>query len=133
MKIITHIAAGLLGIAFITFGLNHFLGFIPMGEGPPAGSRPALFFGAIAPSGFLTFVKVLEILGGIAVIIPFTRNLGLLVLEPIVINILAINLFIMGGTAILQPPVIAVSVLSAFVLWAQRADFLKLIPTTKNS
>lgn len=127
MKHIPTIAATLLGLIFITFGLNHFLKFIPMGGGPPAGSPPALFFGAIGPTGFLTFVKVFEIVGGILVLLPLTRNIGLLVLGPIVINILAFNVFIAGGSAVLQTPVIAVSVLAAYLLWKGRKKFAGLL------
>jgi putative oxidoreductase len=123
-------AAGLLGLAFIFFGLNHFLNFLPSPGSPPPGHPVALFFGAIAPTGFLTFVKVLEILGGIAVIIPLTRNIGLLILGPIVVNILAFKIFIAGG-GLLDPVLIAICVLSAYTLIAQRADFLKLIPCKK--
>ena len=121
------IAAGLLGLAFVTFGANHFLKFIPMGDPPPEGSPAALFFGAFYPSGWLTFVKVCEIAGGILVAIPKTRNFGLLVLGPIVLNILAFNLFLTKGAGLLQPPVIAVSVLSAYLLWSERKKFAKLL------
>lgn len=127
MKHIPNIAAGLLGLAFLVFGLNHFLNFIPKGDGPPAGSPPALFFGAIIPTGFLTFVKIFEILGGILVAIPKTRNFGLLILGPIVINIIAINIFIMGGNSVFQPPVIIVGVLSAYLLFVERQKFLNLL------
>lgn len=127
MKKITTISSILFGLAFITFGFNFFLNFIPMGDGPPAGSPPALFFGAVGPTGFMTFVKVLEIIGGFAMLIPLTRNLGLLILGPIVVNILAFNIFIAGGAAVLQPPVLAVTALSLILLWAQRNDFLTLI------
>ncbi len=85
-----------------------------------------MFFGSIYASGFLAFVKVFEIIGGILVAIPKTRNFGLLVLGPIVINILAINTFISPG-GLTQPPVILIAVLSAFLLWAGRASFAKLV------
>lgn len=122
-------AAGLLGLAFFTFGLNHFLNFIPMPkDGSPEGSPPALFFAAIAPTGYLSMIKAFEIIGAILVAVPKTRNWGLLVLGPIVVNILAVNLFLMGGLpALLQPPVILVSVLSAYLLWDGREKFLRLL------
>ena len=123
------IASAVLGLAFFTFGLNHFLNFIPMPEaGPPEGSPQALFFGAIYPTGYLGMIKACEIIGAILVAIPKTRNWGLLVLGPIVVNILAVNLFLMGGiSALLQPPVILVSVLSAYLLWDGRGKFLRLL------
>lgn len=126
MKHIPSIAGGILGLAFIVFGLNHFLHFIEI-PAPPEGSPPYLFFGAIGPSGYLTFIKVCEILGGIAVAIPRTRNLGLLVLGPIVINILAFQVFLAKGAGLLDPPVIIVTVLSAYLLWVGRKQFCALL------
>ena len=122
-----HIAATLLGLAFMVFGLNHFLNFIPMGDPPPEGSPPALFFGAIGPTGYLSFVKIVEIVGGVLVAIPKTRNFGLLALGPVVINILAFNIFLTKGAGLLQPPVILISVLSAYLLWCGRKQFLGLL------
>lgn len=127
MKHIPQIAASLLALSFLLFGLNHFFNFLPGGGNPPEGSPPALFFGAIFPTGFLTFVKACEIIGAILVAIPKTRNFGLLILGPIVINILATNIFIMGGGAVFALPVIAVSVLSAYLLFEERDKFLNLM------
>ena len=127
MKKLPSIAAVLLGLAFITFGLNHFLKFMSTGGMSPAGSPAAAFFGAIFTTGFLAFVKILEITGGILVALPKTRNIGLLVLGPIVLNIIAINVFIKGGTSVFEPPVIVISVLSAYLLFAARDKFLGLL------
>lgn len=127
MKQASHIAAGLLGLGFIIFGFNFFYKFIPMGDRPAAGSPAALFWGAVAASGFMAFVKVLEIIGGVLVALPKTRNLGLLIIGPIVVNILAYNIFIAGGGAVFQPPVILFSALAAFVLWTKRETWLTLI------
>lgn len=123
---ITIIAGGLLGLLFLIFGMNFFLKFIPM---PPMeeGSPPTVFMGAMYASGYLTFVKLLEIIGGLLVAIPKTRNLGLLILGPIIVNILAFQIFLVGGKGILQPPVIFIALLSAFLLWSGRSSFAKLI------
>ena len=118
------IAGALLGLLFIVFGLNFFLHFIPI-PSPPEGSHAASFMGADYMTGFLTFVKVLEILGGVLVAIPKTRNLGLLILGPIIVNILAFNYFIAGG-GLLQPPVVLVTLLAAFLLYVERSAFRKL-------
>ena len=84
------IFTSMLILAFVVFGANHFLKFISMGDPPPEGSPILMFFGAFS-SGWMDFIKVLEIAGGILVAIPKTRNFGLLILGPIVINILAFN------------------------------------------
>ena len=117
------IAGALLGLLFIVFGLNFFL--IYSNTFTTGRSHTASFMGAAYMTGFLTFVKVLEILGGVLVAIPKTRNLGLLILGPIIVNILAFNYFIAGG-GLLQPPVILVTVLAAFLLYVERSAFRKL-------
>jgi putative oxidoreductase len=126
MKHIPNIAGGLLGLAFITFGLNHFLHFIAMPTAPE-GSPPAMFMGALYTTGYLSFIKVLEILGGLLVALPKTRNIGLLVLGPVIVNILAFHVFLTNGGGLFDPPVIAVSVLSAYLLWVGRKKFCGLL------
>ena len=127
MKYATHIAAGLLGLLFIVFGMNHFLHFIPMPPGPPEGSPSALFFAAIFPTGFLTFVKVLEVLGGVLVVIPKTRNIGLLVLAPIIVNIFAFHIFLLKGAALVDPVMALLLILPLFLLWSGRGKFAGLL------
>ena len=127
MKHAPTIAGALLGLLFIVFGSNFFLKFIPMPAGPPEGSPPALFMAALYPTGYLAFVKVFEILGGVLVAIPKTRNIGLLVLGPIIINILAFHAFLAGGAGFKDPVVILVTVLAAFLLWSGRRKFLGLL------
>ncbi len=122
---ITLIAGGLLGLVFVVFGLNFFLKFLPT-PSPPEGTPAAAFMGAMFGTGYLAFIKVLEIIGGILVAIPKTRNFGLLIIGPIVVNILAFNTFMAKG-GLLQPPVILVAVLSAWLLWAGREKFINLL------
>jgi uncharacterized membrane protein YphA (DoxX/SURF4 family) len=112
MKHAPTIAGGLLGLLFIIFGLNFFLKFIPMPPGPPEGSPAALFFGALFPTGYLAFVKVLEIIGGLLVAIPKTRNFGLLILGPIIINILAFHVFLTNRAGLLDPPLLLICALA---------------------
>ena len=120
------IAGGLLGLLFLVFGLNFFLQFLPM-PSPPEGSPMALFMGAMYTSGYLAFVKVLEISGGVLVAIPKTRNIGLLILTPIIVNILAIHVFLMGGAGLIDPPVILITALAAFLIWSARKSAAALV------
>ena len=130
MKHIYNFTAGLLGFVFIVFGVNFFLKFIAIPQ-PPEGSPAAMFLGGMLLGGLLAFVKVLEILGGILVAIPRTRNLGLLILGPIIVNIAAFNFFFFGPLALLQPPVLLVSALALIQVVAARRAFLHFI-TSKN-
>ena len=127
MKHAPNIAGGLLGLLFLVFGLNFFLKFIPMPPGPPEGSPPALFMAALYPTGYLAFVKVFEILGGVLVAIPKTRNFGLLVLGPVIVNILAFHLFLTKGAGLADPVVILICALAAFLLWSARRPFAALL------
>lgn len=125
-KYLPTVAGALLGLLFVAVGLMVLLGLGPAPEPPPEGSAPAHFFAAFGPTGYLTFVKVLEVLGGVLVAVPKTRNLGLLALGPIVVNILAFHLFV-ARDGILDPMLLGVSVLSLYLLWVERRAFADLV------
>lgn len=128
MKYAPTIAGVLLGLLFIASALVVLLHLVQMPP-PPEGTPAALFMGAFVPTGYLTFVKVLELLGGVLVAIPRTRNFGLLVLGPIIVNILAFHIFIMKGAGLFDPPFIipVIALLAAYLLWAGRKAFAGLL------
>jgi putative oxidoreductase len=126
MKYAPTIAGILLGLLFIMSSVVVLFSLVQMPP-PPEGSPAALFFGAFGPTGYMTFVKVLELLGGILVMIPRTRNFGLLVLGPIIVNILAFHTFITKGAGLFDPILIAIVVLAAYLLWAGRKAFAGLL------
>lgn len=125
MKIAGNIAGILLGLVFVVFGLNYFLRFIPIPP-PPEGSPAAQFMGAIYASGFLAFVKVLEITGGILTAIPRTRPLGLLILVPIIVNIVAFHVFLARG-GVFDPPVLVSAIAALFLIWVHRRGVVALV------
>jgi hypothetical protein len=127
MKHAPDIAGGLLGLAFLIFGLNFFVPFLPESPPPPPNSPAGAFAGAMFATGYLTFVKVLEILGGVLVGIPKTRNIGLLILGPIIVNILCFNAFLTGGKGLFSPPVLLISLLALFLVWSERKAFSALL------
>ena len=127
MKKAQMIAGSLLGLLFMVFGANFFLNFIPMPPPPPAASAPGMFFGAVYASGFLAFVKVLEMAGGLLVAIPRTRVIGLLVLTPIIVNIIAFHAFITAGEGLFAPPVVLIAALAVFLIWSHRKGVAALI------
>ena len=127
MKYAPAIAGGLLGLVFFAGGLTFLLNMIPAQPAPPEGSPMALFMGAFMPTGYMHFVKVGELLGGILVAVPRTRNLGLLVLGPIILNILAFHIFITKGVGLFEPVLIVICLLAAFLLWSGRKAFAGLL------
>lgn len=121
------IASILLGLLFIMSAVMVLFNLVKAPP-PPEGSPAAMFFGAFAPTGYLTFVKVLELVGGLLVMIPRLRNVGLLVLGPIIVNIVAFHLFIGGGFAdFANPMLLAVVVLPLYLLWVGRQNFARLL------
>jgi len=124
MKIAANIAGALLGLLFVLFSSMFFLGKMP--APPPETPKIVLdFMGIFAPSGWLTFVKACELTGGILVAIPTTRNFGLLVLGPIIINIVVFHALVAGGGVFPIPLVLGL--LALFLLWCDRRKFAGLL------
>jgi putative oxidoreductase len=118
MRLLVALAGAAFGLLFVYAAVVVLFGLGDAPPPPPEGSAMASFFGAFGPTGWLTFVKVLELVGGVLVAIPRTRNLGLLVLGPIVVNILAFHAFV-ARDGLLQPMLLAITVLPLFLLLAE--------------
>ncbi|MBA3938890.1 MAG: hypothetical protein H0X38_15690 [Planctomycetes bacterium] len=120
MRIAALIAGILLGLVFLMASVTYFFHLYTPEKMPPAGSPPALFMGALVPTHFMDFVKSLELLGGLLVMIPRTRRLALLILGPIIVNILAFHIFVANGEGLANPMVLMLPVLALFLVWAER-------------
>ena len=124
LPIVAGIVLGLLFVMSAVMVLFNLVKMPPMPEGTP----PAMFFAAFGPTGYMKFVKVLELAGGLLVMIPRLRNVGLLVLGPIIVNILAFHLFIGGGFKdLLNPMILIIITLSLYLLWVGRKNFSGLL------
>jgi len=126
MKHIPTIARCLLGLIFVVFSLNFWLGFIPVPP-PPEDSAAAAFMGAIYASGFLTVVKILELLGGALLLAGRYVNFALAVLGPIVVNIVLYHIFILQGGYLMA---VVVGVLAVVAL-AGRREFVNALCAPK--
>jgi putative oxidoreductase len=85
MKITTHIARVILGLLFLTFGLNGFLHFIPM---PPPTGLAGQYLGALFVSHYLVAVFLLQAIAGALLLINRYVAVALVFLGPVVVNIL---------------------------------------------
>lgn len=126
MKHIPNIVGGLLGLAFIAFSLMYFFDLMPKMAPPPEGSPAGHFMAAFGPTGYFNFVKTCELIGGILCAIPLTRNIGLLFLGPVILNILAFHAFVAKG-GLTDPPLVIICLLAAYLLWSARARFAGLL------
>lgn len=128
MKIAAAIAGALLGILFIASSvmvLFNLMGDQPM---PEMNASAKQFMEVFATTGYLTFVKVCELLGGLLILVPRTRPVGLLLLGPIIANILFYHQFVMkDGLILLNPMLMGISVIALFLLWADRAKWKALV------
>lgn len=127
MKKYLPIVAGIvLGLLFVMASMMFFLKLYPEPKFPE-GSTIAHFMAALGPTGYMHFVKVFELLGGILVAIPRTRNYGLLVLGPIIVNIIAFHIFIAGPKGLLDPMLDVIIALALYLLWVGRKAFAGLL------
>jgi uncharacterized membrane protein YphA (DoxX/SURF4 family) len=110
----------LLGTGFIIFGLNILHPFLNPPP-PPAGSVTAQFVAVMVPSHWMALVGAVQLLGGLLVLAGRTAPLGLVLLGPILVNILAFHAFIQGGQGI--APGLVFSVLEIFLIYAYRSYF----------
>lgn len=129
VKMLSLVAGILLGLGFVNAAVMVLFGLVDAPP-PPEGTPMAHFFTAFGPTGYLTLVKVLELVGGVLVAIPRTRCLGLLVLGPILVNILAFHWFV-AGDGFGGPMVLGLCGLALFLLWAERRAFAGLIASPR--
>ena len=114
MKILIIIVRTLLGLMFVVFGLNAFLQFIPA---PPPKGLAGDFTKALFVSHYFYVVAVLQIAGGLLLLIGKFVPLGLTLLGPVIVNILLFHIFLEPtGLGI----AVVVSALALFLLWAYR-------------
>jgi len=129
MKYLPSIAGALLGALFILSACVVLFGFAPTPD-IPEGTPVAHFMAAFGPTGYMTFVKVVELLGGVFVAIPQTRNLGLLLLGPVIVNILAFHGFV-ARDGLLNPMIIFICLLALYLLWAERMSWKNLVSRSR--
>ena len=118
MKYAIIIARVLLGLVFAVFGSNAFLHFIPM---PPMQGQAGAFIGALASSGYIYVIALLQVVGGLLLLIGARFvPLGLTLLGPVIVNIMLYHIFLdQSGVAM----ACVISILALFLLWVYRYKF----------
>src|SRR5260221_8732178 len=120
MKIVTIIVRILLGVVFFVFGLNGFVGFIPM---PPLTGTAGAFIGALFSSHYLYLVSGVELIAGILLLVNRFVPLALAMLAPMLANILAYHVTMqMEGL----PLALITTLLWVILVWRYRAHFTAL-------
>ncbi|HXS99172.1 MAG TPA: DoxX family protein [Elusimicrobiota bacterium] len=124
MKIAIAVTRFLLGLGFAVFGANIIHPFMPQ---PPMSGLPLQFMTVMGPTHWMTLVGAFQLVGGLLVLAGGTAPLGLALLAPVLVNILAFHTLLMGGEGI--APGAVFTVLELFLLYAYRGYFAPLLTT----
>jgi len=133
MKTAIVISRFILGLGFVIFGLNILHPFLP--QPPiPDGSLPARFLGVVGPTHWMALAGLFQVFGGVFVLLGRTAPIGLTLLGPVLVNILAFHILLMGGAGI--APGLVCSALELFLIYSYRSYFVPIftinaVPTSK--
>jgi putative oxidoreductase len=125
-KYLPCIAGVLLGLCFLAASVPILFNLITIPK-LPEGTPAWHFMEAFVPTGYFKFVKLFEFTGGIVVMIPRLRNIGLLLLGPVIVNIIAFNVLIDDPHQLINPMVIIIIVCALYLLWNARKKFSGLL------
>jgi putative oxidoreductase len=119
MKYIKQIPVLLLGLIFVVFGAIYFLN-LPM---PAMTGMAAAFAGILVTTGYMTVVKVLEVVIGIMLFVPKTRKLALILIAPIAFNIFLFDVLISKSFGL----GIILLILIAIGIYQNRASYMTIV------
>jgi putative oxidoreductase len=120
------IASVALGLLFLMASTMFFLKLGPQPDFAES-SPSAHFMAAFGPTGYMTFVKMFELIGGILVLIPRLRNVGLLLLCPVLVNIIAFHTLVDDPKHLLNPMLGIIVICVLYLLWDARKKFAGLL------
>ena len=130
MKIAVLIARILLGLIFVVFGLNFFFHFSFMPAPAPMSDKAQAFAGGLYGSGyFFQYMKVIEIISGLAILFNRYTALFLLILFPVSVNIFLFHSILVPSGV---PVAAVIIILHLFLAFAYRKYYTSLftaVPT----
>jgi uncharacterized membrane protein YphA (DoxX/SURF4 family) len=125
-KYLPTIAGILLGLCFLAASVPVLFNLVAIPK-LPEGTPAAHFMAAFVPTGYLKFVKFFELGGGLLVLIPRVRNLGLLLLGPVIVNIIAFHVLVDDPKHLINPMLDIIIVCALYLLWDARKKFSGLL------
>jgi putative oxidoreductase len=126
-KYLPTIAGTLLGLCFLAASIPVLLNLVPFPKFPD-GTPIAHFMAAFVPTGYVKFVKMFEFVGGVLVLVPRLRNIGLLLLGPVIVNIIAFTTLVDNPSHLIVNPMLGIIIVCAlFLLWNARQKFSGLL------
>jgi uncharacterized membrane protein YphA (DoxX/SURF4 family) len=116
------IARVLLGLAFLIFGLNGFLNFMPAPKNMPPDIMNVM--GAVMKGGWMTVVSGAEVIAALMLLTNRFVPLALALLAPVIVGIITFHLAMAPATI---GPGIVVLVLELYLAWAYRDAFRPML------
>ncbi len=100
------------GAAFLLFGLNGFLHFLPQPPAPPAAGA---FAGALFATGYMfPLVKATEIVSAVLLLSNRYVPLALAIIAPVIVNIVAFHAFLAPAGLVLPLLLLATELVLAY-------------------
>jgi hypothetical protein len=110
------------GVAFLVFGVNGFLHFLPMPTPPPAAGA---FFGALFSTGYMIpLIKTTEVVTAILLLSNRFVPLALALIAPVIVNIVAFHAFLAPAGIALPLLLLATELTLA---WSYRNAFVPML------
>ena len=125
-KCLPCIAGVVLGLCFLAASVPVLFNLIAIPQ-LPEGTPAAHFMAAFVPTGYVKFVKLFEFTGGLVVMIPRLRSIGLLLLGPVIVNIIAFHALIDDPRHLINPMLDTIIVCALYLLWDARKKFSGLL------
>jgi len=125
-KYLPTIAGTLLGLCFLAASIPVLFNLVPFPK-LPEGTPAAHFMAAFVPTGYVKFVKMFEFIGGLLALVPRLRNVALLLLGPVIVNIIAFHTLIEDPKHLINPILDIIVVCALYLLWDARKKFAGLL------
>ncbi|TVR41248.1 MAG: hypothetical protein EA394_06400 [Bacteroidia bacterium] len=116
MKLFENIIIYLFAALYLVFGLNFFFDFLPM---PALEGNELAYFTLLGATGYMTAVKILELVVAAMLLFNFRRPLAYLLILPVSVNILMYDVFI-ANTLMLGLPMVLMNV---FLIYRKRSQY----------
>ncbi len=118
MRLAATICRYLLGLMFLTFGLNGFLNFIPQPPPPPGFARD--YFTVMVMSHAMVLPFLLQIVAAVLLLANRFVPIALVLLGPVIVNILMFHVLMFPAGL---PPGVFALILWSVVFYYHRAAF----------
>ena len=118
MKIVVLIARILLGLVFVVFGADKLFHFIPQGPLPTGAAGE--FTHALMTTKYMVVVGLIEMVGGLLLLIGRYVPVGLCLIGPIIVNILLVDFLMLPQGIVIG---LIVTLLWFLIFYRERSAF----------